>query len=211
MAKLRARLEELAAAERGEGPARRQQEADQRALDAVRRKLATVGRNMALAETAEERSATASVFGELKADEARLEQRVRQASPAPASDPGQEVGAALALLERLGGLAEVSGATPAVVGELFRQTGAKLYLRFREIEQGKRTVNVPAGGVLTFGSAPPPGPLYDGPTHRAIIDKALAEGRPVSPVLGRGASEPLVTGAEAAWSANVQRGTTLCT
>jgi hypothetical protein len=54
----------------------------------------------------------------------------------------------------------------AAVSGAFAGTNAKLYLRFAEVEKGRQTFNIPAGGVLTFGSAPPPGSLYTGPTDR---------------------------------------------
>jgi hypothetical protein len=72
--------------------------------------------------------------------------------------------------------------------EVFQRTNAKVYLRFAEVERGKRRITVPSGRVLTFGSTAPLGALYEGPTDRAIIQKMLADGRPVSSVPGQGAS-----------------------
>jgi len=66
MTKLRTRLLEMAEQEAGDGEARRRADADRSILTSLERKIGTVGRNMALAETAEERAATAAVFRELQ-------------------------------------------------------------------------------------------------------------------------------------------------
>ncbi|MDB5312676.1 MAG: Resolvase domain protein, partial [Gemmataceae bacterium] len=181
LAKLKARLLQLATAEGGQDPARRDREAAQADLVALRRRLETVGRNMALAETPEEREATAIVFRQLKTEEVRLQERVNETrTAAPETTPEKEVEAALGVLDRLGEFADRPGTDLATAGEAFRQVNARLYLQFREVDHGRRKTNVPAGGVLTFGSAPPPGPLYDGPTDRAIIRRMLATGESVS-------------------------------
>jgi hypothetical protein len=209
--KLTARLRELAAAEGVEDPARRRREACEAELAAVERKLATVGRNMALAETPEERQATAAVFRELQESKARLARQLDGIRPAEGvADPEREVEAALAGLGRLHELAVVSEPEGAGLGELFRRVDARLYLRFRAEERGGRTINTPSGGVLTFGSTPPPGPLYQGPTDRAIIRRMLAAGEPVSAPSGHGAPGSSEPGPEVNWSANVQRGTSRC-
>jgi hypothetical protein len=211
-AKLEARLHQLAVAESGEDPTRRQMVADQAELASAKRKLQTIGRNMALAETAEERAAIASLFKEVKAEEARLERRLSEAKPVmPATEPQREVETAMSVLERLDELATTPDANFAAITEVFRHTNAKLYLRFWQIEQGKRRLNVPSGGVLTFGSTAPPVSLYEGPTDRAIIQKMLADGQSVSSVPGQGASGRSETGQEVAGSANVQRVTRRCT
>jgi hypothetical protein len=211
LAKLKARLQELAASEADEDPAARRLAADQAELRAVRRKLQTVRHNMALAETAEERAATAAVFGELKGEEVRLEARANQPVLQRPSTPDEEVAAALAVLDRLAELADDPGADSAAVGRLVSQIDAKLYLRFREVEQGSRKVNVPAGGVLSFGSAPPPAPMYNGLTDRAIVRKAVVAGESASLILGHGALGQPKTGPEDQWSAKVQRVTRRCT
>jgi hypothetical protein len=208
MTKLKARLRQFALAEQGDDPTKRQLEADTSELAAVRRKLQTVSRNMALAETPAEREATAIVFRELSAEVTRLENRIREAKPVTvAANPEEEVEAALSRLNRLSNLAELPDTNFGTANELFRQVNARLYLRFREINAGRRKFNVAAGGILTFGSTPPPIPLYDGATDRAIIRKMMADGLSVSPVLGHCASEPSDASTEVRGSANVQRGT----
>ncbi len=211
-AKLRARLRELAVAAQGENPDSRQLESDKAELAKVQRQLQRVGRNMALAETAEERNATAAVFGELKVEETRLQRQIGQSHPVtPSADPEREVEAALGTLDRLADSAGSDAANLSVVGEAFRLTDVKLYLRFQKVEQGRRTFNIPAGGVVTFGSSPPPGALYTGPTDRAIIRKMLASGESVTanPVcVTPGDSD---SGQDVIRSLNVRRGTRRCT
>jgi hypothetical protein len=212
LAKLRARLTELANAEQGEDPAQRQLEADRAELMALQRKVQKAGENMALSETKEERAAVTRVFGELKAQEARLEQRIAAHRPAPLQvEPQKQVEAALGALDRLAESVAAGAADWSTVGVAFDRTNAKLYLRFAAVEKGRKTFSVPAGGAVTFGSAPPPGSLYTGPTDRAIIRKMLAAGEPVT------ATPECVTpggsnaGQDVIGSANVQRGTRRCT
>jgi hypothetical protein len=165
LAKLKARLNELATAEQGEDPGQRQLAADRAELTALRRKVQKAAENMALSESREERDAVAAVFRELKEQEGRLEQRVAAHRPAPLRvEPQKQVEAALGALDRLAESLAAGAADWSVVGTAFAQTNAKLYLRFSEVEKGRRTFSVPAGGVVTVGSTPPPGALYTGPT-----------------------------------------------
>lgn len=212
LAKLKARLQELATAEQGEDPAQRQAEADKTELAVLRRRVQKVAENMSYAETREERDATAAVFRGLKEQEGRLEQRLAAYRPAPQQgDVQHEVEAALGVLERL--TASVSQGTTdwSVVSDVFRQTNAKLYLRFAEVENGRRKLNVPSGGVMTFGSTPPPGPLYTGPTDRTIIRKMLAAGESVTAIPECVTPGDSNAGQDVIRSANVQRGTRRCT
>jgi len=212
LAKLKARLSELATVEQGEDPARRQSEADRAELTVVRRKVQKAAENLALSETPEEREAVARVFRELKAQEVRLEQRVATHRPvSPSVDPQRQVEAALDTLNKLMESAATGTADWAVVGTVFAQANAKLYLRFAQRVKGRQTHNVPASGVVTFGSTTPPGPLYTGPTDRVIIRKMLADGKPVTVASGDSPLGHSDGGQDVSGSANVQRGTKRCT
>ena len=212
VAKLKTRLLELATVEQGEDPGERQLNADRAELAAVKRKLPNIERNMAFAETREASSAIAVIFQETKAQEARLEQRIAEARPtSPKMNPEREVEAALGLLDRLTEFAEVSPTNISAVGEAFTKTNAKLYLEFQKVQRGRREFSVPAGGVLTFGSASPPKPLYTGPTDRAIIRKMLATGESVTAIPEPIAPEDSNSGQDVMRSANVQRVTRRCT
>ena len=137
MAKLKTRLRELAVAEGDEDPDRRRREALEAELASVERKLATVGRNLALAETPEERQVTAAVFGELRESRSRLQRQLEGLGPAKVvSDQEREVEAALAGLDRLHELAVAAASEGEAIGELFRRVDARLYLRFRAERAG---------------------------------------------------------------------------
>ena len=212
MAKLRAELERLAAQESGGDPAAARLEARRAELAAVDKRLATVGRNMALAETPEERSATAAVFADLTAQAERLRDELAAMQARPTGqDAGREVAAALAGRDRLRDFEDPAWGGSASIGELFRRVDARLYLRFRAEPRGRATTQTLDGGVLTFGSTPPPGPLYDGPTDRAIHRARLTAGESGSTAPGGVPPGPsMEPGQEVNWSANVQRGTSRC-
>ena len=167
LSKLKGRLQELATAEKGEDPGQRQLESDRLELAALQRKVKKVGENMAFAESREERDATAIVFRNLKEQESALERRIASQRPASLrAEPQQQVEAALGTLERLTESITNGTVDWSVIGSAFNQTNAKLYLRFSEVEKGRTKINVPASGVVTFGSTPPPGALYTGPTYQ---------------------------------------------
>jgi len=212
LAKLKARLNELATAEQGEDPAQRQLDADRAELAVLRRKVQKSSENMALSETREERDAVAGVFRGLKRQEAWLEERIGAHRPTPVRvDPQQQVTAALGALDRLAESLVVGAADWSVVGSAFNRTNAKLYLRFSEVEKGRTKFNAPAGGVVTFGSTPPPGPMYTGPTDRPIIRKMLAAGESVTATAVCVTPGDSNAGQDVIGSANVQRGTRRCT
>ena len=96
------------------------------------------------------------------------------------------------------------------ITELFIRLNANLFLSFSIKMNGKRKLNVPAGGVVTFGSTPPPIPLYQGPVDRPIIAKMLSNGESVSPILGNSSPGSPFTGPNESWSANGQRVTKRC-
>ena len=120
----------------------------------------------------------AEVFDELNARRDVLAAGVAQAEVAEAAqvDPEAEVAAAMATARRLVDLAAEED-NLAAAGDLFRALNVRLFLRFRDDPRGKRTYRATAGGVVTFGDAPPPVPLYDGLTDR----KSVSADVPVSP------------------------------
>ena len=181
-------------------------EADRAELAVVRRKVHKAS------ETPEERDAVAGVYRELNEQQRRLEQRIAAHRRAPLRvEPQRQVEAALGSLDRLTKSLAAGTANWAAIGSVFGQTNTKLYLRFSEVEKGRRKVTVPAGGVVTFGSTPPPGPLYMGPTDRPIIRKMLAIGEPVTATPEFVAPGDSNAGQDVIGSANVQRGTRRCT
>jgi hypothetical protein len=136
--------------------------------------LELVAKNMALAESDAQRQATATVFDQLHRERERLVASIDDAGDArEPSDPEAEVAASLSLLDRLAQMASEPLAA-RLIGELFAIVNARIFLRFRAETWGKRRVNRVAGGVVTFGAAPPPVELYDGPTSRRHLQKLTA-------------------------------------
>jgi hypothetical protein len=172
--KLKARLEQKlrAIAEREQRCSRPDADlhAKQVALATVRAKRERAGENLGLAEGPEQFRAVAAVFEQLQKQEEALEGEVRQLERVVGQVPDVdgEVAAALAGLERMAELA-ASPCELGGVGQLFRQLNARMFLRFMEARWKTRTINKVAGGMVTFGTTPPPVALYAGPTGRRHV------------------------------------------
>ena len=170
--KLWLRLENLAQSQ----PENNQSEAEiigkQGELTAVKNQLSTVSTNLALAETAEQRTAISEVFNQLNAKKKQLESELvyfeRQAKPVCPSR--SEVDQVMHLVDNL---TELAGQSEdfSKAGELFNITNFRLFVRFEPIKLTKRTVNKLVGGVALFGEAADPVKLYDGPTSTKILKK----------------------------------------
>jgi hypothetical protein len=212
LARLAARLRRLAEAERAEDPGGRLRRELQAQLAQAEARLVTAGRNLALAATPERHQAIASAFDKLQAEKEELVRRLAELPGRPAGlGPEEEVRAALAGLDRLRELVESADPDDPALSELFAQVDAKLYLRFDAVERKGRKCQAPRSGFLAFGPAPPPAPLYRGPTDRALVRRMLDDGEPVVADPGGAAPPgPESPGPEVSWSANVQRGTSRC-
>jgi hypothetical protein len=182
--------------------------AKQAALAAVRDKRKRAGENLGLAEGPEQFRAVAAVFEQLQKQEKALEGEVRQLEQVvgQVADVDGEVAAALVGLERMADLA-ASSSDLGSVGQLLRQLNARMFLRFMEARWKTRTINKVAGGVVTFGTTPPPVALYEGPTGRRHVKGPTApEGAtgPCSPESPGGPGN--VPGGEGDSLGNVRRG-----
>lgn len=175
LTKLEQRLRLTARAEQAADRSGKELTAARAALADVDRNLAVVARNMALAATEAQRQAMASVFDELQERKRKLAADITAVERAAggSKDVAGEVAAAMAVARRLTDLAADPG-NHAAVGELFRQVNAKLFVRFRDVAQGKRMLRKPDSGVVTFGDANPPIDLYMGPTTRSKVKEAAA-------------------------------------
>jgi hypothetical protein len=206
LARLEERLLQRARREQGADAEAQERAGRQAQLAELKGKLERVNRNLALAETAEQFKAVAAVQKELQGQHDALAALLAQQRRAQAGEAGvqAEVDKALALLRRLMDLAGQEG-DYAGIGELFRQVNVRLFLRFGEVQLKKRKVNRVAGGVVTFGSAPPPIRPYEGPTGRRMNKRPAAE-----VAAGPGdltvPSQPVVPGREGDSSGNVNRG-----
>lgn len=140
----------------------------------VERQLPVVRRNMALAETDNQRQAMATVFEELEERKRTLTAKAAslELDSARPGDVDEEVKAAMELVHRLTALAHVQ-TDHALLGKLFRQVNAKLFVGFTDAQFGKRVVRKPCRGVVTFGDAPTPIEVYAGPTTRTSVKQAI--------------------------------------
>ncbi len=169
--KLKRRLRDLAAAERPASPDSNSIAVKQSTLAKVQADLARVQRNLALADNPEQYRAMASVFEELRQQEAALDRQISAANKRPplAFNADAEVAAALTALDRLGELA-ADNENLAKIGDAFRLVNVRVFLKFNKVQVKKRALNKQAGGIVTFGDTPPPVPLYAGPTGRRAIE-----------------------------------------
>lgn len=148
----------------------------QNQLTKVTSQLQTVSRNMALAETEEQRTAMQAVFNEIKTTERNLEAKIEglnQAAQrrAPELDERQ----LMRIVERLQELALKADDT-AALEQLFNSLNLRLFFKFSKEQWKKRIVNKVAGGMITFGNAEPPIPLYAGRTDTRSVRAALEAG-----------------------------------
>jgi hypothetical protein len=173
--KVKARLRKLAEDELGRQPSDHELNSKKAELGQVESDLATAKRNMGLAKSEEHFQVVSEVYDELQQRHSRLSNEIAVlAARAPAgTDVETEVQAALAAIDRLPDLV-VDQADLTAVGEAFRTVNAQLFLAFRPVQTKKRTLNLLAGGVVTFGATPPPVLLYEGPTGRRSVNKAMA-------------------------------------
>jgi hypothetical protein len=109
-------------------------------------------------------------------------------------------------------MSEIAGDSDrlALATEAIQLADVKLFVRFRPIRQGKRSLNKVAGGVVTIGAAPPPINLYQGPTARKSIKKTSPGAANAAPGrIGRRSadrSDRLGSGREGTSLGNVNRG-----
>ena len=173
--KLKIRLRELAEEELGRQPCDQELNFKKAELERVERDLAMAKLNMARADSDEHYRAVADVYDDLRRQHSALSDKVAAlATKASAgTDTEAEAQAAWAAIDRLPDLVD-DQADLTALGEAFRTVNAQLFLKFQPVQAKKRTLNVLAGGVVTFGATPPPIPLYEGPTGRRPVKKAMA-------------------------------------
>jgi DNA invertase Pin-like site-specific DNA recombinase len=177
LGKLEQRLRELAAREAAVDGAAQEISVNERALAEVRAKLTRAGENLALAETPQQYRIVAGFIEGLTRQQEELEAKLaglRQAG-AGAVDMEAEVAAAMELVRGLTALT-ADPSNNAALGEAFRRVNARLFLRFQGVQVKKRKLNQLVSGVVTFGSAPPPITLYEGPTGRREMKGPVSSG-----------------------------------
>jgi len=207
--KLKERLRELAEGEQIASSHRDELAVQQAELVMVNANLKKVQGNMALADNREQYRAMALVFEDLRTQQADLERRVATAASHHHEAKGvdAQVDAAMAVLGRLPDLA-LDDRNLAKIGEAFRLVNVRLFLKFKRVQVKKRILNKLAHGVLTFGEAAPPVPLYAGPTGRRAIIANRAAAVAAGPGEGDESTLPSQDspGREGNSSGNVNRG-----
>ncbi len=170
LAKLEQRVRELAERDLAVAQPGQEIKAKEATLAEVKTKLDRAEQNLPLAETPQQFKIVASVFEDLGRQQKKLETdlaALRQAGTA-AMDLEAEVAAAVALAHRLTDLA-ADFENYAAISEVFQQVNVRLFMRFQEVQEKKRKLNKLVSGVVTFGSAPHPITIYEGPTGRRDI------------------------------------------
>lgn len=167
--KVEQRLQELARQEAAGGEQGTTIATKKAALAVVNGKLERTTANMALAENEAQYKAMASVFEQLKRDKETLETELKSAGVGKNGGNLQtEIAKALELGRQLTELAD-DAANMGAIGELFKLTNARIFLRFKEVQAKKRKLNKVIGGVVTWGTAPTPVTIYLGPTSRKVV------------------------------------------
>ena len=204
--KLEERLRKLADRDRHDDGMDQEIAKKQTALAELTRNRELVAQNLALAENEDKHRAIAKIFDQMAQEHRTLELQLQQAQQSAGKTPDLEadISAALADFDRLADLA-ADASNLGAIGELFQRLNTRLFLRFEEIQPNKRKINKVAGGVVTFGTSPPPVSLYEGPTgRRALRDMAETPGS--RPELAAPSSVPCDTDREGQSLGNVNRG-----
>lgn len=157
--------------------------------------------NMTLAKP-KHYEAMAKVYDKLLAEKDNLEDDLKKASQNANNRPiiEDEIQRALATAQRLANADLNNTSDFAMAREVINATNAQFFAKFRKEKWGKkREVNRIAGGVITFGTAPPPVAKYDGPTDREHLKSLAVEAakRKTAESDGSDSAESLVTGEEA--------------
>lgn len=175
MAKLEAKLRKLAEQEQVDPGINADFKANQAALEKIERDLSKASRNLALAETEEDHRDIAAVRRELRNEKSILEEKIASSRPTarPISNIETEIEGALSVVARLPDM--VADDSPlAMIGDAFRIADVKLFIAFSPMKLKQRTVNKVSHGVVNFGAAQAPIPLYRGPTGRRALQSNSA-------------------------------------
>ena len=176
------------------------------ATEAERNQIAA---NLARAKTDDQFQAIEVEFNQLaeqtKSLQAQIAAAERQLNKPNDADSGVDV--AMGVIRQLTELAR-DGTDLGKVWKVFDLLNARLFLKFHPVREKKRTLNKIQGGVVTFGNAPPPVEIYQGPTSRSQI-KGPSASDADGPGVSHLASPPescVISGEEDKSLGNVSRG-----
>lgn len=195
--KLEDRIRQLAAADQQDSRVEQEIARKRAELSDVEGQRDQVSQNLARSKTDEQYRAIAAVFDQLsdQANSIRAEIADAEGQLANTGNADAAVETAMEIVHQMTQLArncEDMGAARQVFGLL----NARLFLGFHAAKVQNRILNKITGGVVTFGDAPPPIEIYEGPTARKKIKGPMAkdvvgpgEGRvPSPPERGNGSS-----------------------
>ena len=207
--KLEERLRQLATAERQDNRLEQEIIHKRAELSEMETLRDLAAENLARAKTDEQYKAMAAVFDERceQAKSLRAEIAAAEAQSNTAGDPDSAVDTAMAIVHRLTELAR-DGENLGTARQIFEMLNAQLFLAFQAVPVKRRTLNKISGGVVTFGTAPPPIPIYEGPTSRKKIKgpTALNASGPGERPLPPPPERRIVSGREGNSLGNVSRG-----
>jgi len=177
MAKVKKRLRELAAQNKGKDKVDSKLIDCREQLATLQEQLQAASTNMTLAKTTEQFEVISEIFDKLKTQETSLQRQVRdlEAQAGKPWDLEAEVAGAMDIVQRLVEIMHQSNRTD-LAQEAFRVTNARLFLRFQPKTVKKRVLDKPVGGVVAFGRIPDPIKPYQGPTSRWSLKKNAVTG-----------------------------------
>ena len=173
--KLEARIREQAATDSQDDQRQRELSRKRAELQEVEKQRDQAAANMARAQTDDQYQALATVFEQLaqKAKSIQTEIADAESQLDGTNDAGSAVEIAMKIVQQLPELARAAEDL-GIARQIFDLINARLFLGFRQLKVKKRTLNRISDGVVTFGSAPPPIELYEGPTARGKINAPTA-------------------------------------
>lgn len=173
--KLEKRIRQLAAADRDDNRVEEEVARKQAILREVEAERDQAKQNLARAKTDEQNQAVACVFDQLyeKAKSIEAEIAAAQGHPTITTDANSAVDMAMETISRLTELSR-DGEDLGAARQIFDLLNARLFLGFQPAKEKKRNLNKINRGVVTFGAAPPPIDIYEGPTARKRIKGPVA-------------------------------------
>ena len=168
--KLENRIRQLAAVDQTDNGPAEEIATKRRRLTKIESDLDRVSENLARAETAEQFEAIKAVFDKLteEAKSMRVEIAAAECQASTVVDADSAVETAMTIVHQLTDLASNPGDLTAG-RQIFDLLNARLFLGFHAVKPKKRVINKIKAGVVTFGDAPPPIEIYEGPTARNKI------------------------------------------
>jgi hypothetical protein len=167
LSKLEARIADLIAEEKNTPCVDSVSVNNESEIRSLQMELQTISANMARSKTDEQFRVISEQFDLVgkRIESLRRESVASKARGHQRSGLDEEVASAMDFARRLLRVSE-SSSNYAALGQLFAETNARLFLRFKEVTPKKRTIIKLAGGEVTLGNKPPPVRLYEGPTGR---------------------------------------------